>query len=89
MRRSNNVQKDCVRHRRRLALAYPATALTADEEVAALKQLPWVGTGIYTLPISGSKLALPKAISRFSAPTRSVPISCSGTRSSAVSLRPS
>ena len=43
-----------------LALASPATALTADEEVAALKQLPWVRAGIYTLPISGSKLALPQ-----------------------------
>jgi uncharacterized membrane-anchored protein len=44
-----------------LALARPATALTANEEVAALKQLPWVGTaGIYTLPRSGSKLALPQ-----------------------------
>jgi uncharacterized membrane-anchored protein len=44
-----------------LALAYPAAALTTDEEVGALKQLPWVRTaGIYTLPISGSKLALPQ-----------------------------
>lgn len=42
-----------------LALADPAAALTADEEIAALKQLPWTRTaGIYTLPISGSKLAL-------------------------------
>jgi uncharacterized membrane-anchored protein len=44
-----------------LALAHPAAALTADEDVAALKQLPWARTaGIYILPISGSKLALPQ-----------------------------
>ena len=43
-----------------LPLAQPAEALTADEQFAALKQLPWVGTGTYTLPMSGSKLALPQ-----------------------------
>jgi hypothetical protein len=44
-----------------LALAHPAVALSPDEGVAALKQLPWTRTaGIYTLPMSGSKLALPQ-----------------------------
>src|ERR1700747_1571147 len=43
-----------------VALAHPAAALTQDEQIAVIKQLPWVGTGTYTLPMSGSKWALPQ-----------------------------
>jgi uncharacterized membrane-anchored protein len=43
-----------------VALAHPAAALTQDEQIAVIKQLPWVGTGTYTLPMSDSKLALPQ-----------------------------
>ena len=32
-----------------VALAHPAAALTQDEQIAVIKQLPWVGAGTYTL----------------------------------------